>query len=132
MPWRLIGVLLIIALLILFSGFNAHKITINFGFFSLNDIHLFVALVSAFILGAFTALPFSIIKSFKRKNKIKKEALLKEKKKKEITGKVSPENEISGTEGQEQPNIQEPGEDHLVVPPPPVKEKKTRKKTKKK
>ena len=69
MPWRLIGLLIILTIFVIFSGYNAHKIIIHFGPFSMTEVPLFVALVSTFILGAFTALPFTIITSIKRKRK---------------------------------------------------------------
>lgn len=74
MPWRLIGILIILTLFLIFSGFNVHKVTVYFGPFALTDIPLFVVIVFTFILGAFTALPVSIITSYKkRKKKMKKE-----------------------------------------------------------
>lgn len=86
MPWKLIGILIILSLFVIFSGYNAHEITIYFGPFTLFDIPLFVALVTTFILGAFTALPFSIIKSVKNlKKKEKKQEIDKTYQKSDVT-----------------------------------------------
>lgn len=73
MPWRLIGILIILTLFVIFSGYNAHTITIYLGPFSFPNIPLFVALVMTFILGAFTALPFTIMTSVKKRKKQKQE-----------------------------------------------------------
>ena len=131
MPWKFIIILLIVTLLALFTGINTHKITINFGLFTLTDIPLFVALISSFILGAFTALPFSIVKSFQRKKKVKKTTLINNNQGLRSQDSLVPEQELPGTESSETPLTRESGDDNQVVPPR-GKEKKTRKKTKKK
>ena len=85
MPWRLIGILVILALFLIFSGFNVHKVNIYFGPFTLADVPLFVVIVFTFILGAITALPFSIIKSYKKKKKLMKEQKATIKESRQIT-----------------------------------------------
>jgi len=72
MPWKLIGILVILVLFLLFSGFNVHKVTIFFGPMAIADVPLFVIIITSFILGAITALPFTIIKSVKKAYKIRK------------------------------------------------------------
>lgn len=55
------------------------------GPFALADIPLFVVIVFSYILGAFTALPFAIITSYKKKKKLKKENKTKSKESRQIT-----------------------------------------------
>ncbi len=59
-PWRMIIALLVLVLVALFSGFNLAPVSISVGFYTFEQIPLFLALIAAFILGALVVLPFSM------------------------------------------------------------------------
>ncbi len=73
-PWRMIIALLVLVLVALFSGFNLAPVSISVGFYTFEQIPLFLALIAAFILGALVVLPFSM-RGFAKASKKKKEKL---------------------------------------------------------
>lgn len=53
MPWKLIGFLVLMTILVLFAAFNLSNVSdISFGFFTLHDIPVFFSLYIAFLLGS--------------------------------------------------------------------------------
>jgi|ABPT01.1.fsa_nt_gi uncharacterized integral membrane protein len=100
-PWKLIIFLVILAVFVLFAGFNiSHTSTISFGFYKFEDIPIFVSLFIAFILGAFVMLPFVIFSG--RKKRVPPQKEKKPKSPETLTGK----NEKEQTEPQEKNSSQ--------------------------
>ena len=93
MPWKLIGFILILGIVVVFIGFNIeNKSDISFGFAVLENVPIFISLFTAFLLGAVVALPFAISKAKKIKassspRKVKK----KKEKEKVVTEPVYPQ-----------------------------------------
>ena len=56
MPWKLIGLIIALALFLFFAGYNTQPVTINIGPLPIENVPLFVALFIAFILGIASAL----------------------------------------------------------------------------
>lgn len=81
MPFKLIGILFLVVLVALLTGFNlSNKCSIWF-FHSFEDIPVFAALLSAFLAGVVITLPFTFGK--KRKTDSLPETKKKEKKSKQ-------------------------------------------------
>ncbi|MEE0353059.1 hypothetical protein [uncultured Treponema sp.] len=81
MPLKLIGILFLVVLVALLTGFNlSNKCSIWF-FHSFEDIPVFAALLSAFLAGVVITLPFTFGK--KRKTESLPETKKKEKKSKQ-------------------------------------------------
>ena len=69
MPWRLFLTLLLCTLLIVFVGLNLdNRASISFGFYTFNDVPVFVSMFISFVCGAVVMLPFTF---GRRKKKIK-------------------------------------------------------------
>lgn len=67
MPWKLIGSLVLLGVVLLFVGFNLENTTdISFGFAVLSDVPVFLSLFSAFFAGVLVTLPFAIRSSSRR------------------------------------------------------------------
>jgi uncharacterized integral membrane protein len=65
-PWRLIGLLLFIALIVIFIGFNLENTCdISFGFVVLSRIPIFLTILSSFAAGMIVVLPFAFRKHSK-------------------------------------------------------------------
>ena len=61
-PWRLILFLCILAIIILFIGFNITNASdISFGFYTFTSVPVFISLFIAFLFGAFVMLPFAVV-----------------------------------------------------------------------
>ncbi|GHU69406.1 hypothetical protein FACS189450_02250 [Spirochaetia bacterium] len=72
MPWRLIGFILIFALLVVFIAFNLdNKSDISFGFAKIEQAPVYLTAFSSFALGMILAVPFVI--SLRSKKKLPKE-----------------------------------------------------------
>jgi uncharacterized integral membrane protein len=57
MPWKLIGFLILMTVLVLFAGFNLSNVSdISFGLFTLHQVPVFFSLYVAFLFGALVAL----------------------------------------------------------------------------
>ncbi|GHV60598.1 hypothetical protein AGMMS49587_02440 [Spirochaetia bacterium] len=68
MPWRLIGFILIFALLVVFIAFNLdNKSDISFGFAKIEQAPVYLTAFSSFALGMILAVPFVISLRLKRK-----------------------------------------------------------------
>lgn len=73
MPFKLLGVLALIVLVAILTGFNlSNKCTIWF-FHTYENIPVFAAIVGAFIAGALTSIPFVIAKKNKKIRQLKEE-----------------------------------------------------------
>lgn len=71
MPWKFLVFLVFLAIVILFAGINvANSSDINLGFYSFEDVPIFVALGSAYMLGALSILPFALTKAFSKRRKL--------------------------------------------------------------
>jgi uncharacterized integral membrane protein len=69
MPWKLIGFIILLILIVVFSGLNVQRVEINFGLTSLVDVPLFVLLMGAFIFGTMVTIPFVLVSQKKRYKK---------------------------------------------------------------
>lgn len=76
MPWRMMRFLFIMALVILFIGLNAgYSSDIRFWFgekASFQNVPIYVSLFGAYLLGAFSVIPFAVNRSISRLKKKKK------------------------------------------------------------
>lgn len=64
-PWRLIGFLLVLTLIVCFIGFNlSNTFSISFGFAEIKDVPVFIGLFIAFITGSLIVLPFTFKRRF--------------------------------------------------------------------
>ncbi|MFP4384902.1 MAG: hypothetical protein ACLFST_01630 [Spirochaetia bacterium] len=85
MPWKLIGFILILGIVVVFIGFNIeNKSDISFGFAVLENVPIFISLFTAFLFGAVVALPFAVSKA--KKIKASSRRKVKKKKDKEKVG----------------------------------------------
>ena len=75
MPWKLIGFLVLIGLILAFVGFNADNVSdISFGFHRFEEVPIFVSLFIAFFFGVLVTLPFTLLgRSQRSKKRPKKE-----------------------------------------------------------
>ena len=70
MPWRLIGFVLVLAIVVAFIGLNlGNTATISFGFASIESVPVFLSLGVAFVLGALAAIPVTVATLRRRKQK---------------------------------------------------------------
>jgi hypothetical protein len=59
MPWRLIGIIAVLAVLLLFIGGNLdNKCNLSLIFFQFNDVPVYLTVFISFILGLLFSLPF--------------------------------------------------------------------------
>ena len=98
MPWKLIQFIFIFAVILLFVVFNlANKSDINFGFWSIKDVPVYLTVFASFILGMICTVPFIFGAGSRKKNRTekpdKKQALSG--KSGGDSGKPSGENEFS-------------------------------------
>ncbi len=69
-PWKLILFLILMAIFVVFAGFNIKNVAdISLGFTTIEDVPIFLSIFIAFLAGAFFMLPFA----FRRKKKTQKE-----------------------------------------------------------
>jgi uncharacterized integral membrane protein len=69
MSWKMVFVLVIIAIVVFFAGFNLTNASdISFGFATIEAVPIFISLFIAYLAGALTMLPL-MIKSKRRKKK---------------------------------------------------------------
>mgnify|MGYP006305854057 CR=1 FL=1 len=58
-PWKMIFFLVILAFVVFFAGFNITNVSdISFGFYTIEDVPIFISLFIAFIVGALVMIPF--------------------------------------------------------------------------
>jgi uncharacterized integral membrane protein len=73
MPWRLFGLILVLAILLTFIGLNLNNVCdISFGFANFEKVNIVVLIFAAFILGMLASLPFIIFGAFRKKQKTEK------------------------------------------------------------
>ena len=66
MPWRLIRIIVIVAVLLIFVFFNyENKCDISFGFFKIKEAPVFLTVFTSFFLGMLCSLPFIYIRKKK-------------------------------------------------------------------
>ena len=66
MPWRLIGIVLILGVFLVFIGLNLeNSCDVSFGFKTIENTPVYLTAFSSFIIGLFCAIPLAI--SFKSK-----------------------------------------------------------------
>ena len=72
MPWKLIGLILLLVLVAVFASFNlSNKADISLGFTVFKEVPIFLSLLMAFLAGALLMIPFTFGPSA-RKLKIRK------------------------------------------------------------
>ena len=77
MPWRVVGVFVILLIYTLFASFNIdHKSDISIIFFEFKEIPIFVITLMAFILGGIVVLPFTVGRNLWRKRAQKRKTAL--------------------------------------------------------
>jgi predicted tellurium resistance membrane protein TerC len=75
MPWRLLGLILVLAILLSFIGFNLNNTCdISFGFKTIPNVPIYLTVFASFMLGLFASLPFIIFGAFRKKQKTEKPA----------------------------------------------------------
>ena len=68
MPWRLIGLIAILAVLLAFIGFNLNNTcSISFGVAQLENVPVYLTVFASFVLGMLVSLPFLISFTLKRR-----------------------------------------------------------------
>ena len=71
MPWRLIQIIVILALILTFIGFNLqNKCDINIIFRIIHDVPVFLIVFCSFIIGMLSTLPFIIGHNIRKKRAI--------------------------------------------------------------
>lgn len=74
MPWKLIAFLVVLALVVVFAGFNINNASdISFGFYTIEGVPIFVSLFCAFLLGVIVTIPVAVRFRSRRKKKKPKE-----------------------------------------------------------
>jgi len=72
MPWKFIGILVILILFVIFIGLNLdNKSDLSLGFYTFSQVPVFLLSIIAFIVGAVVTIPLSIKSYFKKKKKEK-------------------------------------------------------------
>ncbi|GHV68676.1 hypothetical protein AGMMS49928_08770 [Spirochaetia bacterium] len=79
MPWRLIGFIVVFAVFLAFITFNlGNSCDISFGFKSFPAVPVYLTVFTSFMLGLFSAIPFILSLSLKKKRLQKKKPLTKD------------------------------------------------------
>jgi uncharacterized integral membrane protein len=69
MPWRLIGLIVILAILLAFIGFNLdNTCAVSFGFTRLDNVPVYLTVFASFVLGMLMSVPFLISFALRKKN----------------------------------------------------------------
>ncbi len=72
MPWRLVVFILILGFVVLFAGANITNASdISFGFYTVEDVPIFISLFFAYVVGVLTMVPFTI-RTMRRKKRIER------------------------------------------------------------
>jgi len=70
MPWRLIGIIVVLVLLLGFIGLNLENTcSLNLGFTTFYWVPVYVTVLASFVLGMLFSLPFFIFLILKKKQK---------------------------------------------------------------
>ena len=73
MPWRLIQMIIIFAILLIFIGFNlTNTCDISLGFMKIPNVPVYLTVFASFMLGMLSSVPFFIIRSIRKKHKMDK------------------------------------------------------------
>ena len=68
MPWRLIGLIIILAILLAFIGFNLdNTCPISFGFTRIDNVPVYLTVFASFVLGMLMSVPFLISFALRKK-----------------------------------------------------------------
>ncbi|MDR2049794.1 MAG: hypothetical protein LBP69_10105 [Treponema sp.] len=68
MPWRLIGLIIILAVLLAFIGFNLdNTCAISFGFTRIDNVPVYLTVFASFVLGMLMSVPFLISFAIRKK-----------------------------------------------------------------
>jgi uncharacterized integral membrane protein len=69
MPWRLIGLIIILVILLAFIGFNLdNTCPISFGFTRIDSVPVYITVFASFVLGMLMSVPFLISFAIRKKN----------------------------------------------------------------
>jgi uncharacterized integral membrane protein len=69
MPWRLIGLIIILAVLLVFIGFNLNNsCAISFGFTRIDNVPVYITIFASFVLGMLMSVPFLVSFAIRKKN----------------------------------------------------------------
>jgi uncharacterized integral membrane protein len=69
MPWRLIGLIIILAVLLAFIGFNLdNRCAISFGFTKIFNVPVYITSFASFVLGMLVSVPFLISFAMKKRS----------------------------------------------------------------
>lgn len=103
MPWKFVTVLVIVGIVLLFVAFNVNNTSsISFGFYTAEEVPIFLSLFISFFLGFLVTLPFALSSSRKKtratmeKKQQKKEAREERKRKKKEKGGDEPPRLVEG------------------------------------
>ncbi|MDR1389487.1 MAG: hypothetical protein LBJ31_05865 [Treponema sp.] len=70
MPWRMLGLILVLAVLLVFIGSNLdNRCDLSIGFVKFESVPIYFTVFASFMLGMLCSLPFIIFKSFKKAKK---------------------------------------------------------------
>ena len=73
MPWRMIGIIIIFAILLVFIGFNlTNTCDLSLGFKEFKNVPVYVTVFASFMLGMLSSLPFFVFRSLKKRTKKEK------------------------------------------------------------
>lgn len=70
MPWKFILTIIILILVVIFAGVNIHPVKISFGFTEINEVPMFVCLLSSFALGTIISVPIVLMSKKKKQKKV--------------------------------------------------------------
>ncbi|MCL1927462.1 MAG: hypothetical protein FWG07_01535 [Treponema sp.] len=78
MPWRFIGIIAVLALLLTFIGLNLENTcSLNLGIMVFSNVPVYLTILVSFMLGMLFSLPFFIFRILKKKPKKEKPAKVK-------------------------------------------------------
>ena len=70
MPWRLIGIIIILAVLLAFIGLNLNNTCdLSLGFTTFSGVPIYLTVFASFMLGMLCSLPFMIFGALKKRPK---------------------------------------------------------------
>jgi uncharacterized integral membrane protein len=68
MPWRLIGLIVILAVLLAFIGFNLdNTCAVSFGFTRIDNVPVYLTVFASFVLGMLMSVPFLVSFALRKK-----------------------------------------------------------------
>jgi uncharacterized integral membrane protein len=67
MPWKLLGIIVFLGVLLVFIGLNLdNRCDISFGFTTIEAVPIYLTVFSAFMLGLFCTIPLFLSRKFKK------------------------------------------------------------------